>query len=262
MYAEPYESPEQLADFLWEKKEGKDEVFLLLFELWRRFLPEKQSLSILADELDYRIVNKEPLENILIRVEELLNELVDGGMEHHEAFQHFSGYCGQDFESFLYDHISALIDKEKLLDAAEILDDFGSFLPATPWFDFLRARILVPTDTHEANIVLKSILDELREEPDLDLLLEISAFLVHHGDPHLFHQAIRQTYELLTVEEDFQELLAITADYYQCIDLEKESKEIQKIFAKRKKRNLDSSLDRADPDLNGFEAYLQTQLFQ
>ncbi len=257
IYAEPYENPEQLTDFLWDKKEGKDEIYLLLFELWRRFLPEKHSLSILGDELDYRILAQGQIENILIRVEEALNELVDSGLEHREAFQAFSGYCGQDFESFLYDYIVGMIDAEKLLDAAELIDSFYPFLSDVIWFDFLRARILIPTDPHEANIVLKSILDELKDDSDIDLLLEMAAFLVHHGDPHLFHQAIRQTYELLTTEEDFQELLAISSDYYQCLDLEKEAKELRSIFARRKKRPLDGSIDRSDPDLAAFESYLK-----
>lgn len=251
IYAETHEAPEELVS------PGEDEAYLLFFELWRRLIPEKQSLSILGDELDYRIAHKAPLESMLLRLQEILNDLVDEGASPPEAFQMFSQYSAHDLESFLYDYISDLIDTENLLDAAEILDSFYPFFSEAIWFDFLRARILIPADPHEANIVLKSILDELGDDPDLDLLLELSAFLVHHGDPHLFHQSLRQAYNLLSIEEDFQEILAIAADYYQCLDMEKEAKEIQTLFAKRKKRNLAESLSRSDPDLTTFGNYLE-----
>jgi hypothetical protein len=184
--------------------------------------------------------------------------MIDEGMSPREAFQSFSQYCSQDVESFLYEYHSDLIDEDKLLDASDLLDRFYPFFLDTTWFDFLRARILTPTDPHEANIVFKSILEELKEELDLDLLLEIAAFLVHHGDPHLFQQAASQAFELLTIEEDFQELIATVADYYQCIDQEKEAEELQSLFKNRKDKSLDKMLDRADPDLAIFEVYLKT----
>jgi hypothetical protein len=56
-YALHFTSPEEMTETLWvdEELDNFDQAYLLIFELWRRFLPEKQSLSIFCDELDYLI---------------------------------------------------------------------------------------------------------------------------------------------------------------------------------------------------------------
>lgn len=259
LYAEDYDSPEDLIDFLWTKEEDKEKetAYLLLFEIWRRFLPEKQSLSLFCDELDARIdsYEKEPkdVSNILIRLEEILEENTDEGGDPKKVFASLSKYCVHDLESFLYDYIS---DQNETY-ATELLDIFYDYLSDTNWFDFLRAKLLAKSDPHEANVVLKSILDELKEDPDLDLLLEMAAFLVHHGDPHLFHQAAREAFALIETEEDLQELLAIVADYYESIDRDKEARAIQSLFAKRTNKKLDAFIDRSDQDVLQFESFLE-----
>jgi len=271
IYAENYDNPEKLTDFIWTQTEHKDHAYLLIFELWRRLVPEKQSLSIFCDELDYRIelYEKESssqegaMENMMLRLEEVLNENTDEGGEPKTIFQTLSLYCAHDIETFLYDYISDEIDSESTLYATELLEEFYHYLSDTSWFDFLRARLLAPTDPHEANVVLKSILEELKDAPDLDLLLEMASFLTSHGDPHLFHQAVSQAFDLIVTEEDFQELLAIVADYYNCCDMEKEEKAVQSLFTKRIKYNLTAPIDKSDKDMATFAVFLDavTKIF-
>lgn len=268
IYAENYDNPEKLTDFIWTQSTYKDRAYLLIFELWRRLIPEKQSLSIFCDELDYRIelYEKFPssqegaIENMMLRLEEVLNENIDEGRDPKTIFQTLSLYCAHDIETFLYDYISDEIDSESALYGAELFEAFYPYLSDTTWFDFLRARLLAPTDPHEANVVLKSILEELKDSPDLDLLLEMASFLTSHGDPHLFHQAISQAFNLVTTEENFQELLAIVADYYSCCDMEKEEKAIQALFTKRISNNLTSSIEKSDEDVETFATLLDTMI--
>lgn len=57
-YVDNTDSPEDMADCLWVKEENPetfDRIYLVIFELWRRFAPEKQTLSIFCDELDQLI---------------------------------------------------------------------------------------------------------------------------------------------------------------------------------------------------------------
>src|SRR5207253_733099 len=59
-YANEFDTPEELAEWLAESEvatEDFDQIYLLIFELWRRLIPEKPSVSILCDELDYQIYN-------------------------------------------------------------------------------------------------------------------------------------------------------------------------------------------------------------
>src|ERR1700738_1593638 len=87
LYAQEADSPEDLIDFVWDETdiEGHDRAYLLLFELWRRLLPKKQTLSIFCDELDYLIdkydrgmlEDDEPLEDALTILEDVLDNAHD-----------------------------------------------------------------------------------------------------------------------------------------------------------------------------------------
>jgi hypothetical protein len=57
-FGESFDTPEELIDCLWLEDETDDkfkESYLILFELWKRFFPKKQSLSIFGDDLDQMI---------------------------------------------------------------------------------------------------------------------------------------------------------------------------------------------------------------
>lgn len=187
-YAENCETPEDLVDCLWLKEEdalGMDKVYLLVFELWRRFLPERQSLSIFCDELDFRIFlydanalkDDEPIQEILAVLESVLEENVDKGVEPQEVFQLVAGYCAHDLESFIYDYISEQIDQKNGLFASELLDGFYPYIANEEWFEFLKIRLLAETDAEGASLMLSGLVEELQEKPDSGLLLEIDSFL-------------------------------------------------------------------------------------
>ena len=89
-FAEECDTPEELAELLLEDEadlKRQDEAYLLLFEIWRRLLPERQSLSIFCDELDHRIFlydsgalgSDEPIQDILANLQEVLEENLDKG---------------------------------------------------------------------------------------------------------------------------------------------------------------------------------------
>lgn len=265
IYGENYDNPEELTLTIWPSQDHKDHIYLLLFELWRRLLPEKQSLSIFCDELDHRIdlYEKDPisqesaLQNMLIRFGEILNEQQDTGSKPKVIFQAIALHSAHDLSSFLYHYITDQIDNEHFEYAAELVEDFYPFIPDPSGFDFLNVQILAHTNIHEANLVLQRILKELKKTGNLDLLLEISSFLTSHGDPHLFHQAVRQAFELIRIEEDFQELLAIAADYYGFCDMEEEEKKLQTIFTKRSGKDPETPLVKHDPDVQTFSSFLE-----
>src|SRR5690349_16271863 len=130
LYAENAKSPEQLTGLLWAKNENRDPLYLLIFELWRRLLPDKMSLSSFCDELDYRIglyekdsaQYKSAIENILLKLEELLDENVDAGKNPTLFFQSLSSHCTHDPETFLYEFITDQIEAHEDLYAAELIE--------------------------------------------------------------------------------------------------------------------------------------------
>lgn len=245
LYAEEAESPEELIDYVWVNEaddEGHDRAYLLLFELWRRLLKSKQCLSIFCDELDHLIdtydrgllTNPQPLEDALCSLEDILDDACDEqGISPQEVFSEISRYCAHDLESFLYDYIQAQMEGEDEFYASELIDSFYDYVTDKKWFDFLRAHLFFSTHSEESNILIERLLEQLKEEPDVDLMLQIVDGLVHYGDIRLFPYAVKQTIPLLKTEKDFRELLEMTAEYYRCLDKEEEEKEISSLLEKR-----------------------------
>jgi len=225
MVAENYQSPEELTHFLWPQQENEFPIYLLIFELWRRLLPEKQSLSIFCDELDHRIKegDESSLQNMLIRLEEILDENENENPK--AIFFTLTRHMSHDLEGFLYDYISDQIDKNNDLYASELLGSFYPYMSDLMWFNFLRARLLIKVDLHEGDLAFKTILEKTK---DLDLILEIASFLVNHGDPHLFQKAALLALDHLETDEDFEELVATVADYCHFMDKDQEEKLVKK----------------------------------
>jgi hypothetical protein len=253
MMAEAYASPEELTHSIWPHQENEMPIYLILFELWRRLLPEKTSLSIFCDELDNRIrlylqdsSHDHGISNALQRLQELLEDSTDLGENPRAIFATLSRHVAHDLEGFLFDYISDQIDARNDLEAAELIRIFYPYIKDVICFDFLKARLLILMDPHEGNQAMQKLLDKLT---DPDLLLEVAAFLVHHGDPSLFQKAAKLALSQVKTEEDFQELLAIVADYSHFVEKDKNEEQIQATFAKRLNIPATSAVNAADPDV-------------
>lgn len=242
-YADACASPEELTDtlFVEEELDQFDEVYLLVFELWRRFLPEKESLSIFCDELDHlinlydhdQLENEESLNDAITELERILDENVDQGEDPQALFQEISLYCAHDLQSFIYDYSADQIDHEHLLQASEIIDGFAPYITDARWFEFLQYRLLAAADPDEGEIMLARILEEQNQSPDFELLLEIARCLVNQGEVANFLKVVKQAKNLIETEQDFQELLAITCEFYRLLDREEKSEKLFDILKQR-----------------------------
>lgn len=241
-YAENFGTPEELADHLATDLIADDFVhdliYLLIFELWRRLVPEKRCLSIFCDELDHQITsydlgkldNPEPLENALATLEQILDQNEDAGVDPHEVFASICAGCANDIENFLYDFILEQIDNDNLSYAAELHEAFSGYVQDKKRFEFLGIRVLAATDSEEANILLTKLIRRLASDSDLDIHFDILAFLVQEGEKTLFPAAARSVLALIETEEDFRDLLTLCADYYHCLDREEEEHIIEKML--------------------------------
>lgn len=256
LFAENVDSPEDFTDELLDStdldNENQDLVFLLVFELWRRFIPEKKCLSIFLDELDYQIFlydngqtkNLEVVQDCLEELSLILDENIDSGINPKSIFETISSACANDLESFLYDFISQQIDSENYFYARELLDDFSHFVPETKWFDFLRARILAVQDEKEANLVIRKLLHD--NPKDLEFNLELLSFAAKMGEHDLFFSLVKKSLPLLELEEDFTDLAHLSMEYFERLDLDDKSFEIQNILGSRK-YSPETAFNQSDP---------------
>lgn len=260
-YANDCDSPEDLTSYLIGDQKlnamTEDKIYLLVFELWRRLLTEKPSLSIFCDELDHQIYqydqgqspNAHALQDALDDLITVLEENVDQGIKPTEAFPLVISYCANNVESFLYDFILEQLESDHDSYAQELLEAFSPYVKDNKWFDLLQARLACHLHPKAVNKWLTKVMDEHLKEPDLDYHLELLSIMLEVGTPTLFRQLVQQTLPLLKIEEDFQDLLFIMADYYHRLDQEKPEALIQQILQKRRSKSSTDPLNPKDPDL-------------
>lgn len=241
--SESCDSPEDLVELLLNDEKNEDyleQVYLVIFELWRRLCKDKQSLSIFCDELDYQFHkfedgedNSETLQMMLGELENILDQSVDEGESPKEIFRLVSAYLAHSLEDFIYIFSSYQIDEGNDLFASEIVDGFYEYIEHRIWFDFLRIRLVSLADPKEAGIMLQHLLDYLHEAPDLDLIFEVLSFLIYTEEIPLFFQVFELAAHLIENEEEFEQLLEISCDYLNSLDSEGEEAKIRAIINKR-----------------------------
>lgn len=264
-YAERFDTPEELTIFLVEEmlqsdsdiEELEDKLYLPVFELWRRLVPEKQSLTVFCDELDYQIYRYdqgrsptlEELQDALANLQLILEENAEEGNPPKETFAFVTSECANDLESFLYDFISDLLDDGDFSYANELLEGFRSYVSEPKWFDFLGIRIQFSHDILLARQQLEALIRKAKKEKDLEFDLEILTFMVQHVDRDLFEPFARHAASLIKTEGQFSDLLYICSDFYRCSDHEQKEKEIESILHSRESAGSEQSLSSDDKDL-------------
>ncbi|CDZ80756.1 hypothetical protein BN1013_01279 [Candidatus Rubidus massiliensis] len=260
------ESPEDLADNLVAdsnfSNQDQDKIYLIIFELWRRLIPERMTLSLFCDELDHLIFSHdtgnltetEAIPDIIANLEIILDENTDDGSNPVEVFQTVALGCANDIESFLYDFIAEQIAAQNLNYASELLEDFSSYVSEVKWFDLLRVQIFSFEDSQAAIILFEQLVSEALQEKDLDYNLELLHSLLKIDDTHFFQLLIKATIPLLEFEDDFRDFLNVCLDYYHHLDLENEENQIASILSKRAVISSDKKLEPKDKD---FQQVLQ-----
>ena len=262
--AELVDSPEALTDLLLEDMDldpsSQDQAYLLVFELWRRLLPEKLCLSIFCDELDHQIFlfdqekqEAELTQDLIANLQIILDENADQGGDPAAVFELVCANCANDLENFLHDFISEQIDDENMGYASELLEGFAPYLEHNNiFFELLKIRLLSLSDTETAQSALKKLVQKAAKKGDLELNFEILSFISRGGDSSDFHKIIKITIPLLETEEDFQDLLTLCSDYYRLLDQDEKENEIDSILHKRLSINLKTEISQSDPDLRQF----------
>lgn len=266
-FADEYDSPEELFDSLIGDREdiseSYDELYLILFELWRRLAAEKQSISIICDELDHQIFlydqdqveSVEALEDAISSFHAALEENVDQGLSRDEVFEAVSEYLANDFQSFMIDYISDLIDHQEYSYAEELLEQFYPFMPEKKWFDLFHARIIGSQDIRKGHELVAKIFRNELASPDLQFNLDILSYLVSLPDFELFRHVAIRSLGLVEDEEELLELVHISSDICHSLDMHQKGDALLALYDRRK--NSPRAFTRDDPDLAELEKMLR-----
>jgi hypothetical protein len=265
--AKNYEAPEEMVEALAKEREPleKDRIFLILFELWRRFFPEKRTVSIFCDELDYQMTAydlEKPNEvaDVLAYLQQLLDEHVDQGLDPHHAFKMIQTFCANDIESFLFDFILNEIEEDHYSYAVELLDGFKRYVKDHIWFDYLLARAEILKDPEEGYESLERVIDQINADSSLDLAAEMLFFLANSGNHTLFYLLAKKVIALLKKEEDFHEFLEACYAHYDYLELKQPALAIALLFHSRSNLPSDQPLAPSDPGLMEMRSILEQKL--
>ncbi len=242
LYSRSVESPHELMLNLLPTDANAQlqaQVFLLVFELWRRLIEGRLCLSIFCDEIDYQItqyeednLDDEMIGVVFSRLEGILDGSVDEGQSPEEVFKLVKTFFAHDIEEFLFNFCSHLIDSDHRTLASELIEGYYDFIEDKPWFDFLRMRLLAEEDLVEADTVITRFFVNLMEAPDFDLGIELLEFLASVGKSQLFYQVYQVLIPLVQTEDEFKEMLKTVAGYYSDVNFEMEHDFVHKILAK------------------------------
>lgn len=248
---EEYETPEELAEAL----QLDDETYLLFFELWRRLSPETQCFSLFCDELDHQIYlydrglieDLEPLEDLLGKLQVIIEENIDEGVDPQGVFKHIKSCLANDLEGFLYDFIAEQIDNDNLPFAVELLDSLSECFIDKKWFTFLKIRTLDVKDPVAASVFARQLVIKMKEIPDLEFNFEVLSFLAGSGEHDVFVDLLSQTIPLLKSEEDFCDLLNVCMDFVS--ENEVKERALKALLQGRCKLSLDDPFNQQDSDI-------------
>ncbi len=217
--ADTYSDPEEVVEALVPKEPDlmkRALVYLLVFEMWRRFAKEQKNLSIFCDELDYTIAlfyeeqlgNEEYLQGLLSKLEGVLEGTVDAKADPKQAFRAINLFFTLPLEVFLYDYIIYQLDEGSSTYASELIDGFYPYLDDPRWFDLLRVKMAGDLD-----ILYGHFLESLMDDPEFELCIETIHYLIAMGEPQEVAKVVEVAFLQMETEEDVQELFEILNHY-------------------------------------------------
>jgi hypothetical protein len=218
-----------------------DQVYLLLFELWRRLVNDRPSLAIFCDELDQQIYyydhdpdeHAESIQDSIANLLVLMDENADQGVSNREIFQAICHHCANDLESFLYDYILDQIDSGQGAYAHELIDNAIDYVGEPKWFNLLRVHLLALSDPAAVPGLVERLYALYGSEHDLDFDLELLTLLADGAQASLFVVIFKDAIPLLRAEESFQDLLSIAIDFFAHNSNERAAAEARHLLKKR-----------------------------
>lgn len=241
--AEQFESPEELFENISEEGgEESEQVYLILFELWRRILNHFETISIFCDELDHQIDlfqkdpqnNEELLQTLFFELGDIIDDNVDAGQKPKVVLNHIKAHLASDLEKTLYHFIENQLQRGNSTMASELISHFSEYFSDNLLFDFLKIKQLEGVPEDHATSMISRFLEKLREKPDIDTYYAFLRHLVQIGDSDLFKNTSVELLALIKTEWQLQEFLKILLKFLTLNDLDKEEKFIREIIQKRK----------------------------
>ncbi len=248
VYAEECDSPEDMVEIVSSAQEEEepellDRIYLILFELWRRLIPERPSISILCDELDRAIFSydlghedAEIVWDALEPVLEIVQLSVDQGMNVQEAFGAIEANCAHDLRRFFTDFILDLLDSRSIQDAEDLFNRLKPLFDKNPWTWLIEARFIIKQKPIEAKALFRKAVTAAKEGSyPTAFFAEAAQALRWIEDDTLLVPILDSAFRSIQSHEDGCTYLEILSDAVSFYDLDSLENEVQELVKKAEK---------------------------
>lgn len=233
--AENVDAPEEIAAAMAPPGEPYEKVYLYIFELWRRLMDDRETISIFCDELDKAISDYEddPISNgeviygLFKELVTILEQNVTLGQKPKTLFKLISEFLSHDLESSIYNYIQDLIEQDRHMAASEITENFMPYVELEIWFELLNIKLMHGVSTEDATARVALFLEKVDATKDLDLYLELLHFLNKTGHKELFESVFVKAMKLVTRQDEYIECLDILFEYFHLNDRKREEKVVR-----------------------------------
>lgn len=260
MYIDQVSDPEDLVDCFTDviaDPADLDAVYLLIFELWRKLAPDRYTLSLFCDEIDYRIEMYDcglteaqaAIEEIFGMLADMLDQNSESSTSPQEVFSAVCERCATDIESFFYDFVSDLIEQGSSDVALEFVDRLYPYVEQTHWLAFLKLRLATIEESEDIERLTAMLFESFSEDWDLDFSFEVLDFIIQTEQMGYFLPLIKHLFLLAQVEQDFRDLLFELRDFVEEQGYERELAYLSEMIERRSDLEVDSLIERDDPDL-------------
>lgn len=255
-FCAPLDSPEELIQILMpEEGEEKNKVYLLIFELWRRLLPAKESVSIFADQLDRKIAAyekyKDDLEllSALNQVVDILesNTITDDPPE--AIFERLCLYVAHDLESVIYTYIdSGLTDDSHLDSRLLLIDHFMPYVKDKSRLQFLRLKSMPVDFSYEREKLAEHIISSLQEKINIPLSIDLLFYFIEKRDKELFSEFFSFLISSVAEEKILVKLLDVLMEYHATFGRQEKQNQVYAFLQKHLDKNQEVDIAHTSKD--------------
>lgn len=259
--SEQVASPEEFVEHLLAENEESaelyDQIYLLVFELWRRLVTEKQTLGLFCDELDHQIEafdkgdagHFQEIEDAISHLQTILEDNAEASSNRQELFRSIQENSAHDIESFLYDFIEMQVDNDNKRYADDLIQAFLPYVEEGCWFRFLFLKLVAGKDLNDAEKLLHALIKEAVEKKDIEFHFTLLFYLAQIGELKEFTEITKALIPLLETEQDFQDLIEACVDFAHFKDADALEKQLSALLTSRKGKNIQAPFEKNDADL-------------
>jgi len=106
-------------------------------------------------------------------------------------------------------------------------------------------------------MLVDQLLNLTAEDDNIDFQIEFLSLLVQEGNRDSFCRVLKAILDLLEIEEEFHDVLALCEDYFHCLDEEGDESKIRAIIDRREGIDPETAVDSSDQDLKDLRQIFQ-----